>query len=285
MAKVYKENHRPKLFYECPISDLLTKELPEELYNLDILDGSPPCSTFSMAGSREKQWKKDKKFREGQSKQILSDLFFEWIALVERLQPKVAIAENVKGMLIGNAKLYTKQVVEELNRIGYSTQVFLLNGASMGLPQKRERVFFIANKSDKRLRMEFSERPITFGEIYTQDDSKSARISPGDKRLWHLRKKGDKTLGDINERETGSISRFSLKLIYRDRVPQTITASDSNILFDELRNMNSTELKLASSFPLDYNFLDNKVEYIVGMSVPPVMMAQVSYQVYKQLLS
>lgn len=54
MAKLYQTNHKPKRFDLCPISDLLTKELPEELFNLDVLDGSPPCSTFSMAGEREK---------------------------------------------------------------------------------------------------------------------------------------------------------------------------------------------------------------------------------------
>lgn len=54
MAKVYKENHNPKYYDLCSINELLEKELPKEYYDLDILDGSPPCSTFSMAGSREK---------------------------------------------------------------------------------------------------------------------------------------------------------------------------------------------------------------------------------------
>lgn len=75
--KIYKENLHPKhnflmdlrAFNELP-------ELPEELYHLDILDGSPPCSTFSMAGAREKGWGKEKVFREGQAKQTLDDLFF-----------------------------------------------------------------------------------------------------------------------------------------------------------------------------------------------------------------
>ena len=58
---------------------LFLKEYPKELYNLDILDGSPPCSSFSTAGIREKGWGKLKKFREGQAKQILDDLFFEFV--------------------------------------------------------------------------------------------------------------------------------------------------------------------------------------------------------------
>ena len=64
MAYHYKLNLNPKHYFLCPIKDLLKKQLPEELHELDILDGSPPCSTFSMAGSREKAWGKDKHFRE-----------------------------------------------------------------------------------------------------------------------------------------------------------------------------------------------------------------------------
>jgi DNA (cytosine-5)-methyltransferase 1 len=287
MRDIYITNHNPKHYIFGSISEMKTMDLPEELFDLDILDGSPPCSTFSVAGQREKNWKKEKKFREGQSEQVLSDLFFDFIDVAERLKPKVIIAENVKGMLIGNAKLYTKEVVKRLGEIGYKVQVFLLNAASMGVPQRRERVFFICYREDldlPKLKLEFNENPISFGEIKSEDENAS-KLSQGDKRLWEKRRKGDKTLEDINERVIGKNNRFTQKLIYNEDVPLTITASDNNILFDECRNMNKTELCLASSFPLDYNFLENKVEYIVGMSVPPVMMAQVADQVYKQWLS
>jgi hypothetical protein len=46
-------------------------DLPQQLYNLDLLDGSPPCSSFSMAGNREKDWGKKKVFREGQANDML----------------------------------------------------------------------------------------------------------------------------------------------------------------------------------------------------------------------
>ena len=78
MAEHYKRNHKPRHYYLMPIGDLVklarARELPDELYNLDILDGSPPCSSFSMAGNRSKDWGKDKHFREGQAKQVLDDL-------------------------------------------------------------------------------------------------------------------------------------------------------------------------------------------------------------------
>ena len=70
MMKIYRANHNPKHSYLMGIQEfnkILNDKLPKELFNLDILDGSPPCSSFSMAGSREKAWGKKKKFREGQT--------------------------------------------------------------------------------------------------------------------------------------------------------------------------------------------------------------------------
>lgn len=55
MIEAYKANHNPKYAYLEPIQTFkLRNDLPDELYQLDILDGSPPCSSFSMAGNREK---------------------------------------------------------------------------------------------------------------------------------------------------------------------------------------------------------------------------------------
>ena len=64
LIEIYKLNHNPKYAFCEPIQDFKNRnDLPDELYNLDILDGSPPCSSFSMAGNREKDWGKDKHFR------------------------------------------------------------------------------------------------------------------------------------------------------------------------------------------------------------------------------
>lgn len=76
-AKIYTKNHNPKHFYLEDIRDFNQwEDLPKELYDLDILDGSPPCTTFSMAGNREKDWRKERVYKEGQKKQTLDDLVF-----------------------------------------------------------------------------------------------------------------------------------------------------------------------------------------------------------------
>lgn len=285
MAKVYQQNHIPKFYDLCPISDLLTKELPQEYYNLDILDGSPPCSTFSTVGSREKAFKKDKVFREGQAKQVLSDLFFDWIALVDRLKPKVAIAENVKGMLMGNAKAYTSLILKEIDKIGYDVQLFCLNGASMGLPQRRERVFFICKRKDlkmPKLVLEFNEKPILFGEIY-QKGINDRKLGPRETLLWQNCRPNEKSLVGASKRLFGKENYFQSMVIDKGDVSYTIIASDALVIRDDPRRLNNIELALIGSFPLDYDFLKVQPYYLIGMSVPPVMAAQVAYQVYLQL--
>ena len=181
MVEVYKENHKPKFSYLESITTFAKrKDLPKELYELDILDGSPPCSSFSMAGNREKDWGKEKKFREGQELQVLDTLFFDFIDLANELKPKVVVAENVKGLLLGNAKQYVIKIYEAFDKAGYTCQHFLLNACKMGVPQRRERVFFIALRKDlspkfmelvdmftelPKLELEFNEKEILFGKV------------------------------------------------------------------------------------------------------------------------
>lgn len=59
MMKIYRQNHNPKHSFLMGVQDfknIPNENLPKELFELDILDGSPPCSSFSMAGSREDAW-------------------------------------------------------------------------------------------------------------------------------------------------------------------------------------------------------------------------------------
>jgi DNA (cytosine-5)-methyltransferase 1 len=213
MIEVYKENHKPKYsFLESITTFAKRKDLPKELYELDILDGSPPCSSFSMAGNREKDWGKEKVFREGQAEQVLDTLFFDFIDLAKELQPKVVVAENVKGLLMGEAKQYVIKIYDAFDKAGYYCQHFLLDASKMGVPQRRERVFFICLRKDlakpflhyadmftklPKIEMEFNEKEILFGEyrdeIGLDDDSERSK-------LMEFRIKSDKCISDINER-------------------------------------------------------------------------------------
>ena len=284
MAKVYKYNHNPKYYFLESITELVKRDdLPKELFNLDILDGSPPCSTFSMAGSREDSWKKDKKFREGQSKQVLSDLFFDWIRLVEKLQPKIAIAENVKGMLMGNAKAYTQAVIKELDKIGYNVQLFLLNAATMGVPQKRERVFFICLRKDiklPKLKLNFTSKPITFKEAtYGLKNQIRKPITENMAKYYEKCKPGN-SFSSVHTKG----SYFNSIRLSENKTCNTLTALNNFYHPTIAGKLTDKEYEIIGSFPTDYNYLDIQPTYLIGMSVPPVMMAQIAYQIYLQWL-
>jgi DNA (cytosine-5)-methyltransferase 1 len=294
MAWHYKRNHAPKHYFLCPIRDLLTAELPQELFELDILDGSPPCSTFSMAGSREDAWGKEKHFREGQAKQVLSDLFFDWIALVERLKPKVAIAENVKGMLIGNAKGYTKMIVRELERIGYRVQVFLVNAADCGVPQRRERVFFCCSRADlelKPLKLAPKHRWVNAGEatgdlqeLTTAEIEETALNSATDKKWWPLTRPGE-NYSHASIREDGTNKLWNHVKLHSSEPSCCLTATDMFKHWGVRRLLTYREWKRLGSFPDDYVAKTDKIgKYMIGMSVPPKMTEAVARAVCSQWL-
>jgi len=290
VADVYKTNHSPKhLFIEDIREFAKRKDFPKDLYNLDILDGSPPCSSFSMAGNREKDWGKTKVFREGQAEQRLDDLFFDYIALAKKLQPKVVIAENVKGLIQGNAKAYVHRIKKEFEAAGYKVQLFLLNAASMGVPQKRERVFFICHQvqlSFPKLKLMFNESPIIFSEI-KEVNCKSAecfRFPKSEKERLELVEFGDRNLVNADKKIRGNDKNafFNQTLVYDNNVIGTITGQEKSFVFDEKRRLSNKECQLAGSYPLDYNFKSVEPKYLIGMSVPPVMTAQIAHQIYLQ---
>jgi DNA (cytosine-5)-methyltransferase 1 len=300
MIEVYKANHNPKFsFLESITTFAKRKDLPKELYQLDILDGSPPCSSFSMAGNREKDWGKEKKFREGQAEQVLDTLFFDFIDLAKELQPKVVVAENVKGLLLGNAKEYVKEIYKQFDSVGYYCQHFLLDASTMGIPQKRERVFFICLRKDlakdflywqdmftetPKIKIEFNEPKIPFKKIY-ELNNKERLLTGKALELWNDRIDTDIDLDNISTRNGRPNFMFNYKFLKLSKVANTIIANDTCCLYEEPRYRSKKELCDCGTYPQDYNFLKLRPEYLIGMSVPPVMTAQVASNIYEQWLS
>ncbi|MCQ2299721.1 MAG: DNA (cytosine-5-)-methyltransferase [Bacteroidales bacterium] len=289
IAEVYKANHHPEHLFNMDIRDFnALTELPAELYNLDLLDGSPPCSTFSTAGSREDAWGKEKKFAEGQKLQTLDDLVFIYCDTIAKLKPKCCLLENVSGLVKGNAKSYAKRIVKRLNEIGYDVQVFLLNAATMGVPQARERVFFIGHRKDldlPKLVLNFREEPILFGE-FQEDIPDIEEMTPHFRAIWDKRRKGDTNMSHTCIREENTNKLFSVRYIHRERVVQTLTSNRTDFLYDQPRHLTEFEIKCVGTFPQDYKYGGvDQLHFLTGMSVPPVMTAQIAYQIYRQWLT
>lgn len=285
VADIYKTNHNPKYLFNMDIREFNKLKLDDELYNLDILDGSPPCSTFSMSGSREKAWGKEKQFREGQTKQTLDDLVFIYCDTILKLKPKIFLLENVKGIIQGNAKAYSKEIVNKLSK-EYNVQVFLLNAASMGVPQKRERVFFIGHKKEyklPRLKLEFNEKPILFGKISMESNYSGneewIRLTEFQKNIWKIAKQGE------NFAKYNNGNGFNDLKLSDSEIAQTLSAQQHKYYHStEPRHLYKSEFCSIGSYPQDYEFKKLKYGYLIGMSVPPVMTAQIANQIKIQWL-
>lgn len=282
MNELYKLNHNPKYNYCMDIRDfnsIPNEELPEELFNLDILDGSPPCTTFSMTGQRERTWGKKKKFREGQNEQTLDDLLFVFIDTVAKLQPKTVIMENVEGLIKGNAVKYVHRVYDKFKLIGYQVRCYLCKAENMGVPQMRHRVFFIATKDKSfdytNLDMNFNYEPVPYGCIKDGIGKKWNDTTV----LGHLVLNaiyGDIDCADVSMRLYGKSKLWSHRFCYSDRVIYTMTSNrDTFIDFEEKANISDDTARNSQTFPQDYDFNGNSVFYVCGMSVPPLMIKRI----------
>jgi DNA (cytosine-5)-methyltransferase 1 len=148
--EVYNLNH-PGVFIDdrdirkVSATDILT-HTGLEVGELDVFEGSPPCASFSTAGKRDKDWGKTKKYSD--TRQRTDDLFFEYARLVQGLQPKIFVAENVAGLVRGSAKGYFKDIFRRLTDCGYRVEAKLLDAQWLGVPQTRNRIIIQGIRND-----------------------------------------------------------------------------------------------------------------------------------------
>ena len=157
----------------------------------------------------------------------------------------------------------------------------------MGVPQKRERVFFIGHKKEldfDNLKLRFAEPPILYGEFA---DGSCLPLNKGTMAYerWLQRTKRDKTVGDtVKREEDGKISGFTINYVHLNEVPRTITAGNRPIRFDKPGRVSDKDVFAIQSFPQDYECKAIDPIYVCGMSVPPVMMANIASEIYDQWL-
>ena len=247
---------------------------------LDIFDGSPPCTSFSMSGKREKGWGKDYKHASETQSQRADDLFFEYIRMIGELKPKMFIGENVRGLIMGSAKEYYHRIMKDMRAQGYEVNCLDLNAKNFQVPQSRPRVFFVGIRKDlfKGWAWPFATHPIITVRqavidnpvVHTEEQLEKARrpfkVSINAKYLIQM-KQGEQA---SKYHPTGSL--FSYVRSHADKPCPTITAGGFNQMFHPLEDRAFTipEIKRICSFPDDFKFInDNDAWLRMGNSVPP----------------
>jgi DNA (cytosine-5)-methyltransferase 1 len=294
--RTYKENHPNSYLDGSDIRSLTPEMLLEragvQRGELDLFDGSPPCSAFSTAGKREEGWGKVKAYSDGA--QRVDDLFYEYARILEGVQPKVFVAENVSGLVKGTAKGYFKRILQALRDCGYNVKCRVLDARWLGVPQMRQRTIFVGVRNDLGLD---PVHPKPFPYAYNVGDcltpppsdttAKELNRESETYRFWSQSKPGE-TLGDACKRITGKNSFLTHCKQSPNRPANTITQGTQQLYhWDEPRTLTLGELRRVGGFPDDFALTGSFQQQWerIGRAVPPLMMAQVAKTIEQEILS
>lgn len=135
IAKAYKENHKKTKMVVGDITSLNLEEVfGKYAGQIDAVIGGPPCQGFSQKGQR-KTIHDERNF-----------LFKYYVKVVELVQPKYFVMENVPNLLTAENGYFRKELENLFNSMGYQLKMGVLNAADYGVPQNRRRAVIIGKK-------------------------------------------------------------------------------------------------------------------------------------------
>lgn len=303
--KTYKANHSNTYLDTRDIRNVDAEDILKitklKQGELDLFDGSPPCCAFSTAGKRDKGWNKERDYSDGK-KQKIEDLFEEYIRLLDGLQPKTFVAENVSGMVKGKAIGYFKYYLQKMKSCGYEVEARLLNAKWLGVPQARERLIFIGVRKDLGMKPVF---PKPFRYYYTlgdalkdlpEENEREAEMLREDakKYAWYkiLRKMPKDPPKSLSGAQYANGSYFNLKRESMKAPCSTICQRNGDLSCSgnshpiEDRKFTIAELKRITSLPDDFILTGTYAQQWerAGRMVPPVMMMNISKTIEREIL-
>ena len=320
----YAENYPDTPIIPGDIKKLTGKDFLDiaglDVGELDILDGSPPCSAFSVAGklSHSKDgkhsdgWGQTKNYSDGKMVENIEDLFFEFLRVADDIRPKIIIGENVKGLTIGEAKKYYNKIQNTFNSIGYEIATQVLDSRYYGISQTRTRVFFVGIRRDIMEKTDLNF--LTLSHVFPTPNKEVLPLKDvlvdlvyDDEEVKYLTEKFSKT---AYWRDTGSKMEldppkvlsgmdyhpkghhFNLKRVSQYQPAPTLTAMGSGdttagaFHWNEPRKLTLGELCRIMSLPDDFKLTGkwNQKAERIGRMVPPLMMKALASSVYENVL-
>jgi DNA (cytosine-5)-methyltransferase 1 len=282
---------------------------------LDILDGSPPCSAFSSSGKGKKGWNREKKYSDGKTVTNIEDLFLEYIRIAEDIQPKVIVAENVEGITSRAAIEKLRDFVTGFERIapGYKMVYQVMDASKFGVPQSRMRTFFVGVRNDVFEALGLQEYELARMVYPVPSTSQGVSIASAIEGIDNdpdeiqmlldvvengFQKKFVETM-PFNPTKTlkpglvnGKLSCFNMKRPAPNKPSPTLTQmgqqrSASGVMhYAANRKLTIKEMKRIMSLPDDYELtgtFDQQAERI-GRMVAPKMMCALATSIYENIL-
>jgi DNA (cytosine-5)-methyltransferase 1 len=253
----FLKNHPQALQIGTDIRKVPNSSLKQFQGKVEIIVGGPPCQGFSYCGKRD-------------SNDDRNQLYQEYLRIISIIKPKIAIMENVSGILTmkdqeGNRII--NKILNDFISLGYFVSYKKLKASDYEVPQNRVRVIFIAKRID--LFPKASKDKFTVIE--------AIKNIPKDFNAHLHFKVRDKTLKRIKELKQGekisNTFNFSRQRLYADRPSRTIVTKNLYIHPYEDRFLTPRELARLQSFPDDFLFTGTKTDMVkqIGNAVPPMM--------------
>jgi DNA (cytosine-5)-methyltransferase 1 len=250
---------------------------------LDVFDGSPPCQGFSTAGKR--------KFTDPRN-----SLFKEFARLLEEMQPKTFVMENVTGLVKGHMKQAYLQIVATLRGCGYRVRGEVLNAAHFGVAQARQRVIIIGVREDLGIepshpKPKTSLVPSVQALMHVPDPGPFKPIKARITELVMHIKPGENG-ADVHEARGEKGHHFSLSRLAWEKPAPTILKSvrgdhGAGLLHpDHNRLLGINEVKALFSFPPEFMFFGKFEEQWgrIGNCVPPLLMKAIAEHLKTEIL-
>jgi len=340
-VKTYGENYPETHILPGDIKELNGKDFLEaaglQVGEVDILDGSPPCSAFSVAGklshnSVEEEridlygnvtiekvsgkhsdgWGQSKNYSDGKIVENIEDLFFEFLRVADEIRPKIIVAENVKGLTVGEAKEYYNKITNKFGEIGYEVCSKVLDSRYFGVSQTRTRVIFIAVRNDiaEKVGLNF----MTIGNLFPEESRDIIPVKDVMVGLQYDKDEVDRLTEKFTNtaywKQTGILMpidpekvlsgddynpkrhHFNLKRVSQYVPAPTLTAMGSAdttagaFHWSEPRKLTLGELKRIMSLPDDFKLTGkwNQKAERIGRMVPPLMMKEIASSIYDKVI-
>jgi DNA (cytosine-5)-methyltransferase 1 len=281
----YRTNFPEHNLIQKDISTLSEEEIQSLIGNqhIDVIIGGPPCQGFSMAGNIGRKFIDDSR----------NQLFKEFARVVEIVQPRYFVMENVARLFTHNKGQTKKEIIELFNKMNYHVACKVVNTADFGVPQVRNRVLFIGNRISSRIVFPTKtvDKPVSIKEAIDKLPTlKSGEASdiPNHISMKHSEQMLEKMNyvsdgGNRNEipanirPQSGDVRKY---VRYKSSEPAFCVTGDMRKVFHYSQNRALTVRELATlqTFPLDFVFNGSTIsqQQQVGNSVPPILAKEIA---------
>lgn len=225
----------------------------KNLPNYDLLIAGFPCQTFSVIG------------RKAGFDDSRGQIIFHLIRLLEECQPKCFILENVRGLVTHDKGATIKKIVEEINNIGFSVDYKVLTSLDYGVPQMRQRVYFVgfnrkfvSEETINSFQFPIPQQqvpPLSDFLIDTDNELSQESMERFERYLNNPTNQGKYKPEDFLDEEYLIIdTRMSDLRLYRGKVP-TLRSQRDGIFYVKnrtIRDLTGYEALLLQGFPKEY---------------------------------